>query len=55
MEQRFGVEQMFVHEDFDKTDEKNNNDDIGKDVLHAPGRSFAAPPVMFSSAAEAEI
>lgn len=54
MEQRFGVEQMFVHEDFDNTD-GNYNNDIGKDVLHAPGRSFAAPPVMFSSAAEAEI
>lgn len=58
MEQKFGVEQIVVHEDFDNTD-GNFNNDVGKDVSDAPAgdvwRSFAASPLMVFSAAEAEI
>lgn len=34
-EQRFGVEQIFVHKDFDNTD-GNFNNDIGTDAPDAP-------------------
>lgn len=35
MEQKFGVEQIIIHEDYANTD-GNFNNDIGKDVWDAP-------------------